>query len=297
LAAAAEPQAAALPLPGGRDGARVRVHPVTTGTALYPEDAFYGRGGRLAALHSLGFRSERVEIPIPAFVVEHPGAGLMLIDTGFHASLAVDPKPNMGPILGRLFTPKMGPQDGLPDQLRARGFEPRDVKIVVMTHLHVDHASGVSQFPDAMFIVTAREWRAATEEKGLTAGYVKRQFDHAFDWRTVDFDGDEVNSYVSFGRTLDLFGDGSVRLAYTPGHTLGHMSVVLRTAGPEFLVVSDAAYTWRTLKESVLPYGAHDEHEFKRSLREVQRFIEQKPDTVVCPGHDLDSFQALDPVY
>src|SRR2546423_8386734 len=101
MAAATEPQPATLPLPGGRKKAVVRVHPITTGTAMYPEDAFFRRGSRLAALHALGFRSRRVEIPIPAFAVEHPGAGLMLIDTGFHASLAVDPKANMGPILGR----------------------------------------------------------------------------------------------------------------------------------------------------------------------------------------------------
>ena len=297
MAAAAEPQPASLPLSGGREGATVRVHPVTTGTALYPEDAFFRRGGRLAALHSLGFRSKRVEIPIPAYVVEHPGAGLMLVDTGFHASLAVDPKPNLGAVLGRVFKPNMGADDGMPDQLRARGFDPGKVAIVVMTHLHVDHASGVAQFPEATFIVSAREWRAASEEKGLTGGYVRRQFDHAFDWRTVDFGADEVNSYVSFGRTLDLFGDGSVRLAYTPGHTLGHMSVVLRTRAGEFVVAGDAAYTVRTLEDSVMPYGAHDEHEFRRSLKELQRYIEQKPDAVVSVGHDLAAFRALKPVY
>jgi N-acyl homoserine lactone hydrolase len=297
MAAATEPQRAELPLRGGGEGAVVRVHPVTTGTAMYPEDAFYRRGGRLAALHALGVRSKRVEIPIPAYIVEHPGAGLMLIDTGFHASLAVEPKANLGPVLGRLFRPQMTTEDALPDQLRARGFDPKQVGLVVMTHLHVDHASGVAQFPDATFVVSQREWRSATEEKGLTAGYVRRQFDHAFDWRTVDFDGDDVNSFASFGRTLDLFGDGSVRLAYTPGHTLGHMSVVLKTASGEFLVAADSAYTKRTLRESVMPYGAHDEHEFKRSLKEVQRYIEQTPDAVVSVGHDLEAFRALKPVY
>jgi N-acyl homoserine lactone hydrolase len=297
MGAAAEPQAAQLPLPGGSDGAVVRVHPITTGTSMYPEDAFFARGGKLAPLHALGFKSKRIEIPIPAFIVEHPSAGLFLIDTGFHASVAVDAKKNMGPILGRLFNTTMGPSDGMPDQIRARGLDPRAVKYVVMTHLHVDHASGVAQFPDATFIVTSREWKAATDEKGLTGGYVKRQFDHAFDWRTVDFDGDEVNSFSSFGRTLDLFGDGSVRLAYTPGHTLGHMSVVLRTKDAEFLVVADAAYTMRTLRESAMPFGAHDEHEFRRSLKEVQRYIEQTPSAVVCVGHDLEAFRALKPVY
>jgi N-acyl homoserine lactone hydrolase len=297
VTAAAEPEPATLPLAGGKDDATVRVHPVTTGTAMYPVDAFYRRGGRLAALHALGFRSEKVEIPIPAYIVEHPGAGLMLIDTGFHASLAVDPKSNLGPMLGRIFSPRMGPDDGLPDQLRARGFQPGDVKLVVMTHLHVDHASGVSEFPDATFVVSAREWHAATEEKGLRGGYVRRQFDHAFDWRTVDFDADEVSSYVSFGRTLDLFGDGSVRLVFTPGHTLGHMSVILRTREGEFLLAADAAYTTRTLRESVMPYGPHDEHDFRRSLKEVQHYVDMTPTAIVSVGHDLEAFRALKPSY
>src|SRR3954453_12060867 len=109
MSAAAEPLPAQLPLPGGKEDAVVRVHPITTGTALYPEDAFYARGGRLAGLHSLGVGSKKIEIPIPAFAVDPPGAGLGRVDTGFHASLAVDPKANMGPILGRLFNPRMGP--------------------------------------------------------------------------------------------------------------------------------------------------------------------------------------------
>lgn len=299
MPAAAEPQPATLPLPGGRDGATVKVHPITTGTVMYPVDALFAKGGRLAFARSLGFRSERIEIPIPCFLLEHPSAGPILVDTGHHASMAVDPTGSYGPFLGRGAKPhvRMGEGDGLPDQVRRRGIDPGAIKLVLMTHLHLDHASGVAQFPGATFIVTAREWEAATDGPGLRGGYVSRQFDHAFDWRTIDFDGDEVNSYKGFGRTLDLFGDGSIRLAYTPGHTLGHMSIVIRTAGPEFLVVGDAAYTMRTIREDAMPFGPHDEHEFRRSLKEVRRYIEQTPDAAVCPGHDLDAFRALKPVY
>jgi N-acyl homoserine lactone hydrolase len=297
LPAAAEPQPATLPLPNGRANAHVRVHPVTTGTVMYPLDALFARSGRLARLHSLGFRSERIEIPIPAFILEHPGAGVVLVDTGFHASVAVEPRKSMGPVLGRLFDSRMRPDEALPDQLRARGIDPRDVNVVVMTHLHVDHASGVAQFPDATFLVTGREWESATSGPQLRRGYVSRQFDHAFDWRLVDFDGPDVSSFASFGRSLDLFGDGSVRLVYTPGHTLGHMSVVVRLRGGEMLIAGDAIYAMRTLRESTMPYGAHDEHQFRRSLREVQRYAEQTPGAVIVPGHDLEAFRALEPVY
>jgi N-acyl homoserine lactone hydrolase len=297
--AAAEPQRASLPLRGGKDDATVKVHPITTGTMMYPVDALFTTGGKLAFLHFLGFRSERVEIPIPCYLVEHPTAGPFLIDTGHHASMAVDPKGSYGPLLGRAVAShiRMGEGEAMPDQIRARGVNPADIKLVVMTHLHLDHASGVAQFPNATFVVTQREWDAATDGPGLKGGYVSRQFDHAFDWRTIDFDGEEVSSYKGFGRTLDLFGDGSVRMAYTPGHTLGHMSLVLRITGSEFLVVGDAAYTMRTIQDSAMPYGPADEHEFKRSLREVQRYLEQTPDAAVCPGHDLEAFRALKPVY
>jgi hypothetical protein len=75
------------------------------------------------------------------------------------------------------------------------------------------------------------------------------------------------------------------------------MSLILRTRAGEFLIAADAAYTMRTLRESVMPYGAHDEHEFRRSLKEVQRYVEQTPAATVSVGHDLEAFRALAPVY
>src|SRR5438270_679797 len=155
--AAAEPRRASLPLPGGHDGARVKVHPITTGTMMYPHDALFTTGGKLAGLHFLGFRNERIEIPIPCFLLEHPTAGPFLVDTGHHASMAVDPKGSYGPVLGRAVAShiRMGEGDALPDQIRKRGINPSDIKLVVMTHMHLDHASGVSQFPDATVVVTA----------------------------------------------------------------------------------------------------------------------------------------------
>jgi len=131
--AAAEPQAGKLPLAGGKEGATVKVHPITTGTMMYPVDALFTTGGRLAFLHFLGFRSERVEIPIPCFLLEHPSAGPFLVDTGHHPSMAEDPKGSYGPILGRAVAKniRMTKDEGLPDQVRARGVDPKDIKLAI----------------------------------------------------------------------------------------------------------------------------------------------------------------------
>ena len=168
--------------------------------------------------------------------------------------------------------------------------------MVVMTHLHSDHASGISQFPDATFVVSDREWDAAGEG-GQLGGYFPRQFDHAFDWRLLDFEGEDADSFATFGRAFDLFGDGSVRLVFTPGHTAGHLSVVLRLKDREALIAGDAIYTMRTLRESALPSRMEDEHLFRRSLREIQLYAKETPDAVIVPGHDMERWSELEPAY
>ena len=257
--------------------------------------------GRLAALHALGIgvpKSEYVDVPIQSFLVEHPGAGPVLIDTGFHPSVAVDPKQNLGRVGTRVFPMKeMQPEMAVAAQLRARGIEHADVRLVVMTHMHIDHASAIAEFPEATFVVSRREWEAAIGPNGWRHGYRQRQFDHAFDYRLVDFDAADVDSFVPFGRAYDLLGDGSIRIVSTPGHTLGHLSVVLRLRDRSVLVAGDAIYTRRTLEEGVLPYAAEDEHFFARSLREIQLYAQSNPDALVIPGHDMAFWRGLDAVY
>jgi N-acyl homoserine lactone hydrolase len=301
MATAAEPQAAVLPLRGGRPDATVKLHPLLSGTAKGPPAWIHREEGRLAKLHALGIgvsKSDMLEIPIVSFLVEHPGAGPVLIDTGLHPSCAVDPKQNLGRV-GALAFPglEMDPKQAVVNQLREKGIEARDVLLVVMTHLHIDHASAMSEFPNATFLFSAREWEAATEPRNWQHGYRSRQFDHGFDYRTLDFEGADTDSHATFGRSFDLLGDGSIRAVYTPGHTHGHMSVVLRlSGGREALVAGDAIYTRHALETGHRPFRIEDEHLFGRSLREIQLYAQNAPDSIVIPGHDIAAWRELDPV-
>ena len=302
MTTAAEPRPAELPLPGGKERATVRLHPLLAGRALAPAAALLRESGRLAWRRALGLgvgKDAWMPIPIQAFLVEHPGAGLVLIDTGLHPSVAVKPRENFGRVTLLAFRDlQMDAGQALPAQLRERALDPSAVKAVVMTHLHVDHASGISEFPGATFLVSRAEWHAAADQ-GPTHGYVRRQFDHAFDYRLLDFEAtaSPVMSFSGFARSFDVFGDGSLRVVYTPGHTLGHMSVVLRTARGEVLVAGDAMYLRRTLADTHLPYRTADEHLFRRSLREIRRYADETPDALIIPGHDWEAWQQLDAVY
>jgi glyoxylase-like metal-dependent hydrolase (beta-lactamase superfamily II) len=297
VATAIDPKHLYLPLPGGRHEAHVSVEPLRCGEVLVPP-SFYDRPrGRLWQLRAfIAARSRWFWVPVPVFLVRHPTAGAMLIDTGFHPSVAVDPKQNLGAVAGRVQKVRMAHDDAVMVQLEQRGLTRRDIRVIVMTHLHTDHASGISEFPDATFVVDRAEWDAASAG-GLLQGYDARHFDHAFDWRAVDFASREVDSFASFGHAANLFGDGSVRLFSTPGHSAGHMSVLLRLREHELLVCGDALYSRASLDEDLLPLFRADEHRYVRSRAEIRRFAEQTPSAVIVPGHDPEAWETLDSRY
>ncbi len=293
-----EPTPLALPLPGGRADATVRLHPLLGGEMKCPPGLLSRPTGRAPVLTTLrGDRDAWPFVPIPAFLIEHPGAGLILVDTALHHSVAVDPRESFGRTYARFVEFRMEPEQALPAQLRARGFAPADVGTVVMTHLHNDHASGAAEFPDATFVLDAAEWKDATTGRALRKGYIRRQFDYPFDWRAIDYGAGEVDSFATFGRSVDLFGDGSIRLVSTPGHTAGHQSVLLRLAGREALLTGDAAYLRESITGAAEPLLVRDRHRYERSVREIRRYVEMTPDALVVPGHDAAAWRELDERY
>jgi N-acyl homoserine lactone hydrolase len=283
------PRPAQLPLEGGQTDATVRLHPLLGGTAAWPEAWPHRTDGVLRPLRAIGLGSGTVPIPLPAFLVEHPGAGPVLIDTG------LDPAMKFGPLLGTLAARsfRVGPEGPVPEQLRARGVDPGDVKLVLMTHMHLDHASGIGQFPQATFLMSEREWKAFKARGAVMQGYVGSHVPENATVRTVDFDGPQAGTHATFARAVDLFGDGSVRAVYTPGHTAGHTSFVVRTAAGEVLVAGDAVYTRHTLQTGHLPTVMASEERFTTSLDQIQRY----DGGLVIPGHDQTAWDALDDVY
>jgi N-acyl homoserine lactone hydrolase len=295
------PSPAALPLPGGAPAGTgaggapsVRVHPLMTARMLAMPDFYERPGGPKPLALARGFglhvpRSRWFQVPIPAFAVEHPTAGPILIDTGLHELVATD----VGAALGRAakiaFTIEMQPVWAVPHQLGARGIDPGDVSLIVMTHLHYDHASGLSQFPDATVVVDEREWAGAHGRLGPLEGFLTPLFANPGQtWLTLPGAAGEI----------DLLGDGTIRLVSTPGHTAGHRSVILRLAGDrELLLTGDAAYARRTIDDNLLPLLTHDDESYMKSLGWVRDWVAAHPGAPVIPGHDAEVFAALDAVY
>jgi glyoxylase-like metal-dependent hydrolase (beta-lactamase superfamily II) len=286
------------PLAGGTPGATVVVEPIVAGHCEFPTPMMESPGGRFITLklaRALITGKPARKIPIPAFLVRHPSAGAILVDTGLHPSVATDPKQNFGGLAARAGKPTLEPGEDVPAQLRERGLDPNEIPVVVMTHMHSDHTSAISEFPNSSFVLSETEWEAAARgPQPLLNGYRRPHFDYAFDYRTIDFDRGGIDSYANFGRSFDLLGDGSIRLAYTPGHSPGHMSVVCRLKEDDFVIGGDAMYVLAQLEGNApMPPRPFDAHNFRRSLQELRLFHTQFPRAVITPGHDPEFYSGI----
>ena len=257
----------------------VRVHPLRAGTLRAFPAWFAGEKGTLNLIKS--FRSGFVTAPVQAFALEHPERGTILVDTGLDPLVARDLPAAFGRLNALVFKGmKLSPEGTIAEQLARRGLAPP--RTIVMTHLHVDHASGLKQFPGAEVVVTRREWEAA-QEQGPRHGYHLPQLEADVTWRRLD----------DFATEHDLLGDGAIRLLWTPGHTLGHVSLLVRTASCPVLIAGDAIYTRENLTPGREPLRCEDRGAWRRSVETLRAHS----DALVIPGHDEAAWTALEPVY
>lgn len=236
---------------------------------------------------------ERLRSPCLAFAVRHPGAGTILIDTGMHPDVRAHRRQDFGVPMSLMFKDLTPAQDPYDEQLRGLGIDPGDVAQVIMTHLHVDHTSGMRLLPDAEFLCSLEEWAAAGKRFAAREGYVSRHLPPTSRMRLLDFARDG-EPYATFSRTIDLLGDWTIRLIWTPGHTAGHLSVLLLPDGARrVLLIGDAAYTLRAVREGILPMLTADDEASMRSLGEIAAFAEREPNAILVPSHDPDAWQEL----
>jgi glyoxylase-like metal-dependent hydrolase (beta-lactamase superfamily II) len=173
-------------------------------------------------------------------VVETARDGLVLIDSGFSTEDTRDPARLPG-VFRALVGPELGRAETAKHQLEALGHDPRDVRHVVLTHLDLDHAGGLVDFPDATVHVHAREHHAATARRTFAerSRYLPVQWAHGPKWQTHDERGDTWRGVPGIARLPGL--DADIGLVALHGHTRGHSGVVVR-AGDRWLVHAGDAY-------------------------------------------------------
>jgi glyoxylase-like metal-dependent hydrolase (beta-lactamase superfamily II) len=135
----------------------MKIHAIQTGTVALTTAWREGVGhGRRRLLHAIVDREWTEPLPIYAFAIEHP-EGVIVVDTGEDAR-ASQPGYFAGWHPGlRAFRERVEREQEIGPQLQRLGIQPGDVRWVVLTHLHTDHAGGLHHFPDNEILVTRRE--------------------------------------------------------------------------------------------------------------------------------------------
>jgi len=266
-------------------------------------------GGTLRALHVAdtegverqivdGGGSQRLRMPVFAYLFEHPTRGPVLIDVGFGRRTAADPLDYPGRTATNLLHLRMQPGAAVVDRLVDVGLDADDVGNVVLTHMHSDHVGGLEDFPRALLWVARAEWEASSQPTLLGKPDVRPYADHAR-VHTVDWIG--TAPYGPFDGHIDVFGDGSLVLVPTPGHTPGHMAVLLNLVGGSFLFTGDSAWIDRHWQE-VAPKGRlvrglleYDWELNQQALLRIRTWAEAIEDLVVISGHEADNLERLKP--
>ncbi|MBV7332290.1 N-acyl homoserine lactonase family protein [Chloroflexi bacterium TSY] len=264
----------------------MNIHTLEIGKVKVTQNWRIGRGDGIKRMMNTLFDSEFTDwLPIYVWVIEHP-EGLIVIDTGIpaDANKRIWFPPFM-PLVQRAAKFDMTPEQEVGPQLRQLGFSPDDVRRVVMTHLHQDHDGGLHHFPKAEFIVSRREWAAATGFKGRLGGYLNQRWPDWFQPRLVDFDQGPFGPFASH-ETLTKSED--IHLVPTPGHSPGHLSVILVAGELSIVFAGDASYTEELLIARKTDGVGDDPQAQQNTHMKILAYADQNP-TIYLPSHDPGS--------
>ena len=257
----------------------MRVHAIATGRVRVKASQLVGRGDGLARrLAPLVDNKWSDWLPTYVFAVEHRD-GVVLIDTGANAGLKRLPR--WHPYFQLAVKFDIEPEQEAGPQLRALGIAPSDVRLIVLTHLHIDHDGGLAAFPQARALVSAGERAAAAGLKGRLNGYLPQRWPACFDPEPLVF-ADEP--YGPFARSRRLTADGALVALPTPGHTPSHVSVVFDDGERRIVFVGDAAYGQDNLLAGRVDGISPKEATARATLARLAALAAERP-TIVLPPH------------
>jgi glyoxylase-like metal-dependent hydrolase (beta-lactamase superfamily II) len=232
-----------------------------------------------------GARGKRV-MDQPAYVIEHPTAGLFMFEAGHHPDVANDAREHLGWIhaVGLMPMQQERGQDAV-SQMRQAGLRATDVRAVIVSHFHPEHVGAVEELPHATVVADEREIDHGLHDADYN--YVRSEYDQVAKWRRLAFGG--TPTFGPFPGSVDLLGDGSVIVVSSPGHTPGHISVAVNLPSGPVLLAGDVAWTDLNLETTSigLPFVSSDGEAARHSLAQLLRFRDDNPHVLIVPGHDL----------
>jgi glyoxylase-like metal-dependent hydrolase (beta-lactamase superfamily II) len=268
----------------------IRIHAIQTGTVRIKTSQHIGRGQGVQRLLNVLTDKEWVgPVPIYAWVIEHP-EGLIVVDTGETARTAEKSYfPRWHPFFRLSASLSVCPDDEIGPQLCRLGIAPRDVRWVVLTHLHTDHAGGLAHFPASEILIARGEYQAARGIAGRIQGYLPNRWPTWLQPRLIDFTHQAVGPFTA---SLPLTRSQDIILLSTPGHTPHHLSVLVRDGDLSYILAGDTSYTEHLMLKQVADGVSPNPAIARQTLSQLRSYAQSIP-TIYLPSHDPDSAKRL----
>lgn len=266
----------------------IRVIPVETGKARMKTAQMTGRDGRGGVGRKIDiFRDRHWVDPLPifAFLIEHP-EGKFIVDTGDTWRNSVPGYlPWWNPFFTKQVQIKVAPLEEIGTRLAAMEIDPaRDVAAVILTHFHHDHTGGLDHFPHNRIIAPRESYEASVGLKGKMMGCLPQCWPI---WFKPDLIVPETRADGSFPLIHPITRDGRIFMVPTPGHSEGHMSVVVRAEDVTYFLAGDATYTQTNLRAEKADGVTNDPKRSIATLRAIKAFASTEA-TIILPAHDPD---------
>jgi glyoxylase-like metal-dependent hydrolase (beta-lactamase superfamily II) len=269
----------------------MKIHAIQTGTVRVKQSQRMGQGpGPLRQLHVLFDSTWTEPLPIFAWAVE-TAEGVLVVDTGETAKTR-EPGyfPPWHPYFRFAVRIDVKPEQEIGPRLLEIGIRPDDVRTVIMTHLHTDHAGGLHYFPKSEILVSDTEYRIAKGFAGRLRGYLPNRWPKWFHPKPIPL---RPEPFGTFDRCFSATRDGTVVVVPTQGHTPGHVSVIVVDDDVSYFLAGDATYTQRALLEQKVDGVSPSKAEALRTLERILAYARSRP-TVYLPSHDPQSIERLD---
>jgi N-acyl homoserine lactone hydrolase len=229
-------------------------------------------------------------LPIYTYLIEHDD-GLLLFDSGETARVT-NPgfTPWWHPYFRWAVDIHVSPQDEVGPRLRAIGVDPnRDLNHLVLSHLHHDHADGLSHFEGTQIVVSEENWQASRGLPGMLAGALPGRWPTWFAPQRIKMVGPPAGP---FSHTHPMSRDGRIFAVPTPGHMPGHLSLVVRADDVTYFLAGDATYSEALLRDEVVDGASKSIPTSMDTIRRIKDFCRGEP-VVLLPAHDPLALERL----
>ncbi len=242
-------------------------------------------------LQNLAPMEPKIQVPIGFFVIKHP-KGNVLFDTGNNDKLITDS--TYWGKLASVFEVKMTPEDAIDAQLAKIGLKPDDIKYVVVSHMHLDHGGNVGKFPNSTLIIQDDELSFAMfPDEPFAGGYIPG--DAQVLRSPVGTSKPSLMDMVRLEGDYDLFGDGSVVVHRSRGHTKGSQMLMVRLPKTgSTILTGDAVYFRENIEKNLIPNIAlaYDPVGIVKGYDWVRR-MKATENANYFTAHDPDAFKAM----